>query len=224
MLKLRQMKNTFYISLKFIIGSIFILSILWSCNDTKTSMRSENVLQIIPKPVSLIASEGEFMISEATQIYVESDSSLANEVEYLKRLFETASGFRMQTTSSRTENVIVLSTHGNNAEIGSEGYSLHISPSAIELKANTPAGIFYGIQSLRQLLAPEVESKTQQLAKVQWAVPACTIIDYPRFAYRGMHLDVCRHFFSTDFVKQYIDYLALHKLNKFHWHLTEDQR
>ncbi len=217
------MKNTSYTCLKSIIGSIFILTLFFSCNDTKTTMRSENTFQIIPKPVSLIASEGEFMISEATQIYVESDSSLANEVEYLNLLFETAAGFRMQTVSDRNENTIVISTHCNNTEMGNEGYSLQISPSSIELKANTVMGIFYGIQSLRQLLAPEVESKTQQYLKAQWAVPACSITDYPRFAYRGMHLDVCRHFFSVEFVKQYIDYLALHKLNKFHWHLTEDQ-
>lgn len=105
-------------------------------------------------------------------------------------------------------------------QIPDEGYTLIVGKNnSVELKAKTPAGLFYSFQTFRQLCPPELE-KTE--APKNTKIPKVTIKDYPRFGYRGMHLDVSRHFFDVDFVKTYIDMIALHKMNVFHWHLTDD--
>ena len=98
-----------------------------------------------------------------------------------------------------------------------EGYQLLITPQQIRVQAATPQGMFYAVQSLRQLLSHDVQSGST------WFFPGVVIKDEPRFSYRGMHLDVARHFFPVETVKQLIDQLAYHKMNTFHWHLTEDQ-
>jgi hexosaminidase len=104
----------------------------------------------------------------------------------------------------------------------SEGYALEASVESLRIRGRTAHGVFHGVQTLRQILAPEIESRTA-VPKARWLVPAVGIEDAPRFSYRGMHLDVSRHFFPPAFVKKYIDLLALYKLNTFHWHLTDDQ-
>ncbi len=99
--------------------------------------------------------------------------------------------------------------------LGAEGYTLSVQPAQVVLSAHQPQGLFWGTQTIRQLLPPQRTAGA--------SLPAMEVVDKPRYSWRGMHLDVCRHFFSTDFVKKYIDYLAMHKLNTFHWHLTDDQ-
>lgn len=107
--------------------------------------------------------------------------------------------------------------------IANEGYSLDIDPSKIIIKASSAAGFYYAVQSLKQLLPIAVYGDKESDSVEKWEVPCVHIDDAPRFSYRGMHLDVARHFFSVDEVKRYIDLLAMHKLNVFHWHLTDDQ-
>ncbi|MDZ7689916.1 MAG: beta-N-acetylhexosaminidase [Balneolaceae bacterium] len=106
-----------------------------------------------------------------------------------------------------------------------EAYDLSVDQDGVTITAPTIQGVFYGVQTLRQLLPPEIEHTDPTLVpqSVKWTVPYVKIQDYPRFSYRGMHLDVARHFFPVEFVKQYIDLLAMYKMNRFHWHLTEDQ-
>ena len=106
--------------------------------------------------------------------------------------------------------------------LGAEGYRLDVTPSGVVIRAASAAGVFYGMQSLRQLL-PIAVFREAPVPGVRWAAPAVSITDVPRFSWRGGHLDVSRHFMPTSFVKRYIDLLALHKLNRFHWHLTDDQ-
>ncbi len=108
------------------------------------------------------------------------------------------------------------------AHLGVEGYQLNVTPEAVTLRAPQPAGLFYGVQSLLQLLPPEIlrEAKVENAA---WTIPCVQIKDYPAFGWRGAMLDVGRHFMPKAFVKKFIDLLALYKLNTFHWHLTEDQ-
>jgi len=105
--------------------------------------------------------------------------------------------------------------------IGNEGYHLEVNPSKIEISANKPAGIFYGIQSLMQMLPADIEAKVKSNRSV-WEIPSVTITDYPRFKWRGLMLDVSRHFFPKDFIKKYIDHMAKYKYNVFQWHLTDD--
>jgi len=106
--------------------------------------------------------------------------------------------------------------------LGAEGYELEVTPSSIQIRAAALAGVFYGTQTLRQLLPPKAFARSTA-SGVSWTVPAVEILDYPRFSWRGTHLDVGRHFMPVTFVKKFIDLLAAHKLNRFHWHLTEDQ-
>jgi hexosaminidase len=101
-----------------------------------------------------------------------------------------------------------------------EGYHLHATTRSIEISASTHAGLFYGLQTLSQLLRRDPAGSSTESG---WEVPAVTIEDAPRFSYRGMHLDVGRHFFPVSFIKRYIDLMAMYKMNTFHWHLTEDQ-
>jgi hexosaminidase len=103
-----------------------------------------------------------------------------------------------------------------------EGYTLNVSKRRIVIKARTAVGLFYAVQTLRQLLPPAVE-KDSVVNNITLEVPCCEIKDEPRFGYRGMHLDVGRHMFPVEYIKRYIDMIALHKMNTFHWHLTEDQ-
>src|SRR5262249_18871069 len=106
--------------------------------------------------------------------------------------------------------------------LGSEGYRLVVKPGVVTVTSATPAGAFYAVQSIRQLLPPAI-FRDAPVAGVAWTIPSVTIVDRPRFVWRGMHLDVSRHFMPKEFVKKYIDLLALHKMNTLHWHLTDDQ-
>ena len=109
-----------------------------------------------------------------------------------------------------------------NAGLPEECYELRVEPERIVIDYGTPSGAFYAIQSLLQLFPQEI-FETKPVKGVKWTVPCVSIEDRPRFQYRGMHLDCCLHFFTMDFLKKYIDIMALHKVNRFHWHLTEDQ-
>jgi hexosaminidase len=118
-----------------------------------------------------------------------------------------------------------LTTHGADTSLGEEGYELTVAPTSVVLRAPQAQGLFYGVQTFRQLLPPEAERPARNRTKVAktWRIPCTRIIDQPRYPWRGMLLDCCRHFMAKDFVKRYIDLLAYHKMNVLHWHLTEDQ-
>jgi hexosaminidase len=169
---------------------------------------------IIPVPVSVKKSIGEFILSQETKIQADTpnnkavvffSSFLANNMAYNKQV-----GLRNTNAGS---NVIYLTSTGTDG-LPAEGYRLTITPQQITV-AGKGAGLFYGIQTLIQLM-PLERAATAKL-------PCATIEDYPRFGYRGLMLDVCRHFFSVEMVKRYIDLMAGYKLNTFHWHLTDDQ-
>jgi hexosaminidase len=142
--------------------------------------------------------------------------------DYLARLVKNPSGIDLPVMEGdkpgRDRVFMVIDTAIRNRE----GYALSITPGRIIIRARTAAGLFYAVQSIRQLLPVEVE-KPEIIEGTTITLPACEIVDEPRFAYRGMHLDVGRHMFPVGAIKKYIDMLALHKINTFHWHLTEDQ-
>ena len=171
---------------------------------------------IIPKPAHLEMEKGKFLIDENT--FVHAPAELSNEAAFLTGMLSTASGIKIEHKEKGDEG------HGIYLKIedsikNKEGYVLNISYEKIEVAAPTAAGIFYGLQSLRQLMPAEAEIGSVE----ELTFPAVRIVDEPRFSYRGMHLDVARHMFPAEFIKTYIDLLALHKFNRFHWHLTEDQ-
>jgi hexosaminidase len=187
------------------------------------SVISQAQISIIPMPVEIKNGTGSFQITSSTII-----STPARQTEVLKTAayftarIKTATGFDLKMTEDNKQAGIQLVLNQKaDAKIGQEGYTLTSNSNGIILTANTPAGLFYAVQTLLQLLPKEIESNNA-VSGVTWQVPSVTIVDYPRFQWRGIMLDVSRHFFSKDYVKKYIDQLARYKYNMLHWHLTDD--
>lgn len=173
-------------------------------------------LNLIPKPQSVELKNGTFKIDKNTSIFFEPEFEIAG--NFLNEFLQNGLGFQFKITSKKDAKIII---EKDTSQI-SEGYLLNISDSKIIIKAGDSGGAFYAIQTLRQLLPTELE-QNNTAENASFLIPQLTIIDFPKFQYRGMHLDVSRHFFDIEFVKKYIANLAMLKMNKFHWHLTDDQ-
>src|SRR5690349_13413937 len=173
-------------------------------------------VSVIPKPQSVTYGKGTFTLSKKTVLAArdEEDRKAANLFnDYLQQVY----GFKLDVDKQEGKDYIRLTTRKFIKAPDKDGYTVTVGKDGVTIEGDTYAGTFYGIQTLIQLLAPP------PIPNTQFPIPFLTINDAPRFNYRGMHLDVCRHFFPVSFIKKYIDYLALHKMNYFHWHLTEDQ-
>ena len=177
-------------------------------------------ISIIPEPVSIAQNSGSFALNSKTAIVAA--GKLESIAHGLQNDLTQATGFELPVQNRGKSNAIVLRTNRTLAKLGDEGYTLQVTPNGIEIDAYQPAGVFYGIQSLRQLLPVESYRKAK-VEGVEWSVPCVKIEDQPRFSWRGLHLDVGRHFMPKEFVLKFIDLLAIHKLNVLHLHLTEDQ-
>jgi hexosaminidase len=174
-------------------------------------------IAVIPEPFETREDDGFFALDQKTVILVSNDTECIG--QYLQELILHKTGFSLSiqevALTDNDDNRIILIIDHDIPGLGDEGYLLQVSSSGIRIKAPKPAGIFYGIQTLRQLIQGEDES-----GKI---IPAVQIQDKPRFHWRGLMLDVGRHFYPPAFIKRFIDLMALHKKNVFHWHLTEDQ-
>lgn len=179
---------------------------------------------IIPYPQLLIPESGSFSFNKHTVIFCPSHNpQIYKLAEQFRNQIQLVSGLKLDIrdlTLTDTVNSVVF--RSSTSVANQEGYSLNISPKTIRIVANSPAGFFYGLQTLYQLLPSEIYGK-KLFNGIKWSTLAVRIIDSPRFGYRGLHLDVCRHFFPVEFIKKYIDAIAIHKFNTFHWHLTDDQ-
>lgn len=181
---------------------------------------------IVPVPAKIERGQGVFTLKQATPIVAEPGAASAA-AAYLAGALEPALGFKPAIREASAgapppSGAIVLATTGADAALGNEGYELTVTADAVTIRAPAEAGLFYGIQTLRQLLPPQIlAGKPQQ--GVAWTVPAVTIRDVPRFVWRGAMLDTCRHWFEVAFIKKFLDHMALLKLNTFHFHLTDDQ-
>jgi hexosaminidase len=171
-------------------------------------------VSIIPQPVSVKQASGKFIITAKTVI-VTKDAEEEKAADFFNAYLQSVYGFKLEKGSSTKKNYIQLNTKKFIQKPSSDAYTLMVTSSGVTITGDTYAGTFYGIQSLIQLL-PVTKSTVLN-------IPAVTITDAPRFNYRGMMLDVGRHFFPLPVVKKFIDYIALHKMNYFHWHLTDDQ-
>ncbi len=178
---------------------------------------------IIPKPVRIVSTYDFFYIKPCTRILINDSSKLSELANYLRSLLAPPTGFELpvRTVADRFHENAIFLWLKSMPELGSQGYLLKIKPRKIIIFANTPQGIFYGIQTLRQILPYNVESHQKQ--NITWKLPTGTILDYPTYAYRGAMLDVVRHYFPPEDIKKYIDLLALFKINYLHLHLTDDQ-
>ena len=175
------------------------------------------MINLIPKPASIFESEGSFIVSTDVNIFITHNNSEVSFIAGLLALYlaEATSDdhFNIYVASHKMDN-IQLSLN-NDTSLGEEGYELSITSDSVLIRANQPAGLFYGVQTLRQLLpAHQSESVT---------LPALSIRDIPRFAWRGAMLDVARHFFGVEDVKRYIDLISHYKMNVLHLHLSDDQ-
>lgn len=176
-------------------------------------------VQVIPQPASLTNMEGTFAIGSQTKVLINSDSPEMHKVtNYLRSHLESFYEIETKVSfSGSPEKKSVFIKMNTGLALAREAYHLTVSPKGILLEASSANGLFYGIQTLLQLMPPV----KQKLSVV--VLPAVEINDTPRFSWRGLHLDVGRHFMPKEFVLKYLDYMALHKFNTFHWHLTDDQ-
>ncbi|MEN6370496.1 MAG: beta-N-acetylhexosaminidase [Armatimonadota bacterium] len=180
-------------------------------------------LTVIPKPLRIETCEGTFVISPGTSIAVDSSFEEAGWVgKYLAEVLSAPTGFNIGTIEAAETDYIILTTSDADAALGAEGYELTVNRNSVTVRAYGPAGLFYGVQTIRQLLPAAVENR-KLTENIQWTIPCLRIVDKPRYSWRGLMLDVCRHFMPVESVKRFIDLMAMFKLNTFHWHLTEDQ-
>jgi hexosaminidase len=197
--------------------AIVVLTALLSCNKTSE-------VNLIPKPVSFQQRNGSFTINGKTKIKFDStDSSAFENAVHLVELFKSKGvSCTLETTINHdSPNNIIFTRTACPDSLGAEGYMIDVNPKAITIRANQSAGFFYAIQTLRQLMPADFEKNDFRAKSL--TIPCVVIVDKPRFSWRGLNLDCCRHFMTKDFVKRYIDLLAYHKMNVLHWHLTEDQ-
>lgn len=207
------MKRINFISILPLLGLIS----LFSCGKGE---ESSGFVGIIPQPSHIRMDEGQFTIDRNTIIYLDEDEELRNIATFLNERLRKAGNYELETKPAdmrERDGIFFL-----NAGLPSESYALHIEKNRAVIEYGDGAGAFYALQTLFQLFPEDIFS-SQKTGRREWKIPCCSIEDSPRFRYRGMHLDCCLHYFDTDFLKRYIDLMALHKLNRFHWHLTEDQ-
>lgn len=184
-----------------------------------TTLGVKAQLNLIPKPVSVKVETSSLILNEKTAIVAH--KKLRNEAIYLQTKLNQSTGYSFSIASGKPQNYIKLEVDANAFE-NPEAYTINVDGKGATIKAKNDIGIFWGIQTLLQMLPEQVYSKKVQ-AGVKWEIPFAQISDYPRFKYRGMMLDLSRQFFDTTFVKRYIDWLAAHKINVFHMHLTDDE-
>ncbi|MDR3297226.1 MAG: beta-N-acetylhexosaminidase [Prevotellaceae bacterium] len=202
--------------------NILCFSLAVLCVGAMTQRATAGV-SIIPQPTKCVVKTGEFVVNSQTKFVLSADNAeLRNAVWTLNERFKTAAGFTLPVAVGKAGSNSISCAINPKIKGGDEAYTLAVTKSGIAIEARTPHGIFNATQTLRQLLPPQFEGSTVA-ANVTWTVPCVSVEDAPRFGYRGLHLDVARHFMSKEEVMRYIDLLAYHKLNVFHWHLTEDQ-
>ncbi|MCQ6961214.1 beta-N-acetylhexosaminidase [Mucilaginibacter aquariorum] len=185
--------------------------------------QANSTIAIIPEPVKITQHTGRFVLPKVLVVQSVSQDAMTPVLNLIKNKFSTATGkiIRVREAAPNATIKLVLNKTPDNV-IGKEGYYLSVKAKSITIRANAEAGLYYGVQTLLQLLPNQIEGK--EIAKnVTWAVPIVDITDYPRFEWRGLMFDVSRHFFTKKEVMSYIDNMAKYKLNLFHWHLTDDE-
>jgi hexosaminidase len=203
--------------------AFLILIPMDSCKkESPSDLTKEN---IIPAPVSITTTGEYFKLKPGTDIYIIGESEKLNQIgQYLAEKLKPATGFMIevkQASSASKRHHIYLTLSANGTNPADESYELNITTKNIILSAKTPAGIFRGIQTIRQILPAKIELTTRQ--EGPWKIPTGTITDYPDYAYRGAMLDVARHFFQVEDVKRFIDLISYYKMNALHLHLSDDQ-
>lgn len=207
------------IRLAMLVTVVLVLGIMTGCGqlrDDAPSHAAADLIPVIPQPVSVSIEEGTYELTASSAFKV-AHEELESAANLFSDLWAVPMGTRLPVHSSDGDIHLVL-----DESLEMEAYSLHIDEDGVLLKAGDASGAFYGMQTLHQMLPADISGRGPAL-NTRWTLPQVHIEDAPRFGYRGLHLDVGRHFFDVAFVKRYIDVMSRYKLNVFHWHLTEDQ-
>jgi len=201
-----------FLRLLFTIG---VVSILFSCKEPVP----RPVVRIIPLPAEVTDQEGLFTLSNSTKIEITNESDQMRQLASFVTIHtEKYYGFSNTVVTSETgDKGSVFLKLDENLKLGKEDYHLSVSSDGVQIEAATPNGLFYGVQTLIQLMPSTPKQVTEII------LPGVEIKDSPRFSWRGLHLDVSRHFMPKEFILKYLDYMAMHKLNTFNWHLADDQ-
>lgn len=171
------------------------------------------VYDIVPLPQSITINKGELtLIPDMTIVCVDANADMQRNAQLLANYVKEQTGWSWNVSTSKHKTGVITLALDKKAT-ADEGYSMIVTPKGMTISGKTPAGIFYGIQALRKIIGADGQN----------VLPCAVVKDAPRFAYRGTHIDCSRHFFPADFIKKYIDILALHGVNRLHWHLTDDQ-
>jgi hexosaminidase len=193
--------------------------LLLLCLAAAANVRGASI-DLIPQPVEMKETEGTFVLTGASTIGFNTPDARAV-AEMLSKKFNAAAGLSLKCSEGASGSVQFVLNASPEPKLGTEGYTLVSTPEHVVIAANTPAGLFYGMQTLLQLFPKEIERAAP--VKREWSIPAVTITDYPRFAWRGIMLDVARNFYTKQDVEAYIDQIARFKYNTFQWHLTDDE-
>lgn len=190
---------------------------------------SSSKTNIIPKPMSYQSKEGKFILTKDSVIYIKGNTDEETEqirwiAEFIREKLNSSTGFDLQIIASDkpADGSIYLTTINSNKELGNEGYEMDTTSKGVKITAYKPEGISRGVQTLRQMLPPEIDSNTV-VDNIEWTVAASVIKDKPEYSYRGLMIDVARHFFTVDEIKRQIDLAAQYKINRVHLHLSDDQ-
>ncbi len=197
--------------------TICILALSFSLFSQKSRL-----IAIIPEPVSVNVKQGTFTLPQKVSILRPAGAENDITVKFLQEKLSKATAYVVKVKTSGKSVIQLQLNKTTDNTIGKEGYTLSVTSKNIRIKANSAAGLYYGAQSLVQLFPAAIESK-DKVSKVKWQIPLIEITDYPRVGWRGMMLDVARHFFTVDEVKRFIDQMSRYKYNRFHWHLTDDE-
>ncbi len=221
-MNLIAMRPAAIVLIKYAVILIALGIIVESCSRNRETFLPAN---IIPAPALMEERGGYFPLNSSTEILIQPGiEKIAVIAEMFAARVNAVTGQHLtikHIKDRRNDHGIIFEILHEADSLGDEGYILKVKNKKIELSAHQPAGLFRGMQTLLQLMPPQVYGN-EIAENVEWNIPRVNIYDKPRYAWRGMHLDVSRHFFDTAFIKRYIDLIAMHKMNVFHWHLTDD--
>lgn len=201
---------------------VLVIAALSLLSCTQSQRIYNEGINIIPTPVEMELAEGEGFVLDKSTVIV-ADGDLQQEVaRFFAEKVLKSTGYKLKTVSEVPAGNYILLDLNPQMEIKNEGYTLEVNSQYVVVSAKDRSGLFYGMATLMQLFPAEIES-LEKVRGIEWSAPAVKIADYPRFSYRGLHLDPCRHFMSVEDVKKHLDLMSMFKFNIMHFHLTEDQ-
>ncbi len=211
-------KNKYFVSCSFL--SVCLIALL--SLDASYATAGDSIA-IIPRPLAMQVHDGHFVLTNSTAVTTtSSDADVKESIQWFINKIATSTGYHLSTKRSSKNAISLMLNKQADTSLHDEGYTLKVTPSIVTIMANKPAGLFYGLQTVLQLLPPSIASVTE-VQNVKWTMPCVDIKDVPRFAWRGLMLDVSRHFFTKKEVEEYIDQMARYKYNTLHLHLADDQ-